>query len=365
MAPMLDGFTVGITADRRADEQASLLERRGATVVHGPSIRTLPLGDDDGLRAITESLIERPPAVLVANTGLGIRSWFGAAESWGLGEPLLAALGETRVYARGPKASGAVHSLGLDVVARASTERLRDCVGLVLADLVPGERVVLQRDGGPPPAEAEVLRTAGAEVVELPVYRWQRTDEPRAAVRLAEGVITGRVHAVTFTAGPAIGSWLDLAADADLLDPLRTTLASGSVVVGCVGPICAEAAVRAGIGGGDVVVPRTSRLGPLVRAVGERLLERSRHVGDLLITGNVVRCGDRRTELSDIEARILAVLADRPGAVVAKVDLLRDVWGDAGADPHLVEVAVGRLRRRLGPDGCAITAVPRRGYVLR
>jgi uroporphyrinogen-III synthase len=178
-------------------------------------------------------------------------------------------------------------------------------------------------------------------------------------------VLAGRVHAVTFTSGPAIASWLEVADDEGIGDALRAALAGGTVVVGCVGPACAEVAQARGVGGGDLVVPRTSRLGPLVRAVGERLLERSRQVGDLVITGNVVRSGERRVELTDIEARILAALAARPGAVVAKVDLLRDVWGDAAADPHLVEVAVGRLRRRLGPDGGAVTAVPRRGYVLR
>lgn len=365
MATMLDGFTVGITADRRADEQASLFDRRGAAVLHGPSIRTLPLGDDAGLRATTDAIIAAPPHVLIANTGLGIRSWFGSAECWGIGEPLLDALRSARIYARGPKASGAIHSLGLEVVARAASERLQECVDLVLADLGPGDRVVLQRDGGPTPVEAERLRTAGVDVLELPVYRWQPSDEPRPALRLAEAVIGGRVHAVTFTSGPAIGSWFELAAAEGLADELRATLASGSVVVGCVGPVCAETAEAAGFGDGDLVVPRTSRLGPLVRSVAERLLERSQQVGELLITGTVVRSGERRMELTDIEARILAVLADRPGTVVAKVDLLRDVWGDPGADPHLVEVAVGRLRRRLGPDGQAIAAVPRRGYVLR
>lgn len=365
MTRMLDGFTVGITAFRRADEQASLFERRGATVLHGPSIRTRPLDDDDHLRHLTEGVIAEPPHVLVANTGLGVRSWFGAAESWGLGEALLDALRATRIYARGPKASGAVHSLGLDVVARTPSERLCDCIELVLADLAPGERVVVQRDGGPPPADTDALRRSGATLIELPVYQWQRTDDPRPALRLAEAVIAGRVHAVTFTAGPAIASWFEVAADVGLAEPLRAALRSGGVVVGCVGPVCAEVAQAEGLDDGDLVIPSSYRLGPLVRAVAERLVERAHQVGDLVITGNVVWCGDRRVELSGTEARILSVLARRPGAVVAKADLLRDVWGDADADPHVVEVAVGRLRRRLGGDGRAITAVPRRGYVLR
>lgn len=356
---------MGITADRRADEQASLFERRGATVAIGQVIRTHPLGEDDGLRAATEAVIRARPDALVANTGLGIRSWFGAAESWDLGDELLDALRDTRVYARGPKAAGAVHAIGLEVHARAESERLAECLSLVAADLPAGGCVVVQRDGAPSSPDLGILHAANATVVEVPVYRWQLTDDPRPALRLAEGVIAGRVHAVTFTCAPAVHSWLTVAEDAGIAEELRAALSSGSAVLGCVGPACESAAVSAGIGDGDVVVPRSSRLGPLVRAVSERLVERSRHVGDLVITGTVVRCGDQRIDLSDTDSRLLAVLARRPGTVVAKADLLREVWGDTATDPHVVEVAIARLRRRLGAQAGAVTVVPRRGYVLR
>lgn len=365
MGGVLDGFTVGITADRRADEQAALFERRGATVSLGAAIRTMPLGDDEGLRAATEAVITSPPQILIANTGLGIRSWFGAAESWDLGEALLAAVAGARIYARGPKAAGAIHSLGLEVQVRALSERMRECVQLVLDDLTAGDTVVVQRDGGPSFPEVHALHNAGARVIEVPVYRWVPNDDIRPAVRLAEGVISGRVHAVTFTSAPALASWLTLADSGGVGQPLRGAMSSGRVVVGCVGPACAEVLETEGLDAGDVVVPPASRLGSLVRAVSERLVERSVRVGGLVITGKVVRCGSRRVELSDIEARTLAALAARAGTVVPKADLLREVWGDSSADPHLVEVAVGRLRRRLGPDGASVKAVPRRGYVLR
>src|SRR5215210_312678 len=129
----LRGYAVGITADRRWVEQAALFERRGAGVVHAPSIRTLPLGSDSGLRAATDEVIARRPAVLIANTGLGIRSWLSAAETWGLGEQLLGALRTARIHARGPKASGAVHSAGLEVASRAQTERLSEAVDVAIA----------------------------------------------------------------------------------------------------------------------------------------------------------------------------------------------------------------------------------------
>lgn len=49
----LRGFTIGVTAARRADEFATLLTRRGAEVVHAPAIRIIPLSDDDELERVT------------------------------------------------------------------------------------------------------------------------------------------------------------------------------------------------------------------------------------------------------------------------------------------------------------------------
>jgi DNA-binding winged helix-turn-helix (wHTH) protein len=69
--------------------------------------------------------------------------------------------------------------------------------------------------------------------------------------------------------------------------------------------------------------------------------------------------------LSDTETRVLSVLAAQPNTVHAKADLLREVWRDEAADPHVVEVAVNRMRRRLGPLGPRVTNVYRRGYALR
>ncbi|MBI3689219.1 MAG: uroporphyrinogen-III synthase, partial [Mycolicibacterium aromaticivorans] len=61
VADPLAGFTVGVTAARRAEEFITLLERRGAAVVHAPTIRIVPLVDDVELHRVTEHLIAEPP----------------------------------------------------------------------------------------------------------------------------------------------------------------------------------------------------------------------------------------------------------------------------------------------------------------
>src|SRR5437763_10017392 len=107
-------------------------------------------------------------------------------------------------------------------------------------------------------------------------------------------------------------------------------------VAACVGPVCAEVAAEEGLASADVVVPRTWRLGPLVRAVTERLVARTitLDVDDtaVAIAGNLVTFGETSVVLTDTEARVLTVLAAQPNVVHAKSDLLRLVWRDETAD---------------------------------
>ena len=58
-------------------------------------------------------------------------------------------------------------------------------------------------------------------------------------------------------------------------------------------------------------------------------------------------------------------LAGRANIVLSKRELATAVWRDPALDPHAVEVAVTRLRRRMGSLGAAIAVVHRRGYALR
>ena len=111
--PPLAGYTVAVTAERRADELLTLLERRGAAVMHAPAIHIVPLADDTELLAATRAVIADPPDVVVATTGIGFRGWVDAADGWGLAEPLLAAFRRARLVARGPKARGAIRQAGL------------------------------------------------------------------------------------------------------------------------------------------------------------------------------------------------------------------------------------------------------------
>jgi uroporphyrinogen-III synthase len=365
LAP-LAGFTVGVTADRRADEQAELLRRRGAEVVHGPVIRTLPLTDGAALAQATEAVIADPPDTLVALTGLGVRSWFEAADGRDRGDALRAALADATVLARGPKAAGALATVGLDASWRAANETSAEVEAHLGADL-SGRRVAVQRDGAAEPHLARALTAAGADVVDVPVYRWELPDDLAPATSLVTAIAERSLDAVTFTSAAAISNLFSIAAEAggdELVGSVRSALL-GPVLPVCVGPVSAARLAAHGVD--RPVHPARWRLGPMVRCLAEALAPRRRVVplagGDAIVQGTSVAVGTEVVSLSRREAQLLTALADAGGAVVAKERLVRAVW-EPGTDPHVVEVTVARLRRRLGPAGGALQTVPRRGYRL-
>lgn len=79
----LTGYTIGITGHRRWDEQAEMLTRRGAEVIHGRVMQTNLLHDADATIDATPAALRNAPDLVVLTTGIGTRSWFAAAETAG------------------------------------------------------------------------------------------------------------------------------------------------------------------------------------------------------------------------------------------------------------------------------------------
>ncbi|HUP69831.1 MAG TPA: uroporphyrinogen-III synthase [Acidimicrobiales bacterium] len=362
----LEGYVVGITADRRWSEQAELLKRRGADVLHGPTISTLYLADDDALRAATMALIERPPDYLVATTGIGIRAWLEAVDTWGLGAQLTEALGKALVVARGPKAAAAVQSAGFEVWQRSPTERLPEIIDLLRAEPLAGKRVAVQEYGMESPEMTAALSEAGADVVSVPVYRWRMPDDDGPARRLVESACVGKLDAVTFTSAPAVHNLFVIAERMGAADDLRRAFNDGNVVAGCVGPVCGGAAREQGINA--PLQPEIGRLGLLVRALSDHVQQRRRTLSlagvSVVVQGSAILLDEQSVELSPLERSVFDQLAERPGVVVSRASLLKQGWGSATTNAQVLEATMARLRRRLGPAAPALQSVAGRGYRL-
>jgi uroporphyrinogen-III synthase len=367
----LSGFTVAVTADRRSEEQASLIARRGGEVLHGPVIKTLPLGDEGGTREATVALIERPPDVVVASTALGVRGWFSAAAGLGLEEELFDALADAEVVARGRKAVGAIISAGLVEavpLSRPTYDAIVAWFGARPTRTAEGRpvRVAVQLDGEDSDGLHVRLADLGFDVVAVPVYRWHLPDDLAPAQRVVQAVADRRVDAVTFTSAHAVANFTAIARSMGALDRVRAACGPDRVAVVCVGPVTSARAGHVGLDGR--IEPTHPRLGAMVARFAtefdRRAVDLSFDQVAVRLQGNLVRVGDEApVVLTERERSVLEILSERQGAVISKQALLQRVWQDE-SDEHAVEVTVGRLRRRLGPAGMSIETVVRRGYRL-
>ncbi|MFF8672061.1 uroporphyrinogen-III synthase [Streptomyces sp. NPDC015242] len=358
----LAGFTVGVTAARRADELGVLLQRRGAAVLHAPALRIVPLADDSELLGATKDIIRQAPDIVVATTAIGFRGWVEAADGWGLGEDLLTRLGGVRILARGPKVKGAVRAAGLTEEWSPSSESMAEVLDRLLEEGVEGQRIAIQLHGEPLPGFVEALREGGAEVVGVPVYRWMPPEDLGPVDRLLDATVSRGLDAVTFTSAPAAASLLSRAEERGLLPEVLAAL-SHDVVPACVGPVTALPLQARGI---DTVQPERFRLGPLVQLLCQELPARARALPvaghRVEIRGHAVLVDGALKPVPPAGMALLRALARRPGWVVARAELLRALPG-AGRDEHAVETAMARLRTALGTPKLIQTVV-KRGYRL-
>ncbi len=358
----LTGFTVGLTAARRSVEFQALLARHGATTMVAPAIRIVHLERDDHLRDVTRALIADPADVLVVTTGFGFRGWIDAARTWGLADLLFAALRRMRIVARGPKALGAVRHAGLREDWSAPSESSIEVVDHLI-DEAASLRIAVQLHGagGELEPNADVcmpLSRAGADVVKIPVYRWEPTTDLASLDNLITTAVDGRLDALTFTSAPAVASLVGRAQALQVLPELITGLNSHTLVA-CVGPVTATPLNRLGV---STVAPARYRLGALARLILDELPRRATrvhsagHVLELRNTGVLV---DRHWRpMTPAGMTMLRQLISAGGHIVPPRDLLTS---QTGQHHRAAQTAIMRLRAALGVPHC-IETVEKKGY---
>lgn len=357
----LAGFRIGVTSDRRSEDLIDALERRGAQVLHAPTLRIAGARDDDALIRDTRAIIETRPGILLATTSYGIRRWFEVADAAGLGHDLLEAIGRSDILVRGPKARGSIRATGLDDSGMSDEETTASLVDKVIAEYPSGTRVAVQLHGFTDEFQLNRLRQAGMTVLTVAPYRWETPGEAdERVVRLIEQSCAGLLDCLTFTSAPAVDALFNAAEDLGRLDELLSVLRT-SVVCAAVGPVTAAPLIRAGI---TPIQPGRYRMGALIRLVCE-YLEQHRvdrvqtPYGVVVMRGSQVSVEGRLVQLAPTAALLMRTLLQARGAVVSRTGLKAILPGSP--DDHALEVSLSRLRAALGEPGLVATVV-KRGY---
>ena len=234
-----------------------------------PALAEVPDIDPANIARLIAGLEARPPRVAIFQTGVGTRTLFDAADSTGTAQALLGLLSNCVVVARGPKPTGVLRSRQVRIDRSAAEPYTTAQVLAAMGDLpVRGERVLVQRYGETNIELEHALSARGAEVVEIPIYRWALPEDTRPLEALIAALARGEIDAAVFTSASQAHNLFALARrmgkEASLPANLNRTL------VASIGPVCSTALKTHGVNIALEASP--PKLGPLVAALEKALL---------------------------------------------------------------------------------------------
>jgi uroporphyrinogen-III synthase len=263
----LKGLKVASFESRREREMASLIERYGGEAIVAPSMRELPLEQNAAALDFMRDLKAGKIDLVLFLTGVGARTLIDAISTRHRRDELIEALKKVQLVARGPKPVGVLKEIGLTVdIAIPEPNTWRE----VLAELkkigLRGKRVAVQEYGITKTELVEGLRSLGAEVLLVPVYRWALPENTAPLKSAMREIAAGRIDVALFTNATQIEHLLRVAADEGFANKLRAGLSR--TVVASIGPVCTEALVHYGLAAD--IEPEHPKMGHLIAAVAER-----------------------------------------------------------------------------------------------
>lgn len=261
----MEGRRIGITAARRADEQAALVRALGGIPVPGPTIGFDAPNDEPAVRGQIAKALEEQPDIAVVMTGVGAKHLVAVAERAGLASDLRATLDASTVIARGSKARGVLRRMEIRVDHVADPPSSDGLAAGPTLNHVRGMRALVICTGPADDPIVATLRSRGATVATVHPYAIPAPAESDPALRLARDVVAGSVAAITFTSANAVAGFAALCAGSDLdgFEP------HASVLIAAVGPVTREALLSHGWR--VDVEPETPRMGAMYHALADRL----------------------------------------------------------------------------------------------
>jgi uroporphyrinogen-III synthase len=257
--------------NRKSKEIATLIANQHGIPVIAPAMREIGLEENSAAFAFAEQLFAGRIDAVIFMTGVGARALLEALETRYPREKVVSALAAAVIVARGPKPIAVLRELKIPVaviVPEPNTWRE------VLATLdrrpggfaIEGKRVAVQEYGVVNEVFLAELRTRGAEVVRVPVYRWGLPDDLEPLRKALHEIVNREAHVILFTNAMQVESVLQVAAADGMEHNLRDALQR--CVVCSVGPTCSEALAARNVR--VDVEPEHPKMGALVYEAAQR-----------------------------------------------------------------------------------------------
>jgi uroporphyrinogen-III synthase len=260
-----DGLRVLSLESRRAQEIAQLIRKQGGEPFVAPSMREVPLEQNEEAFQFAERLFAGEFDMIVLLTGVGTRQLSRLLATRYPAEAFADSLRRLTVVARGPKPLAALREMNVPATLVAPEPNTWREI-LTVTEGRPERHLAVQEYGRSNAELLQAFRARGAEVTPVRVYQYDFPDEVAPLRDAATRLAAGGFDVVLFTTAIQIFHLLQIARDAGVepgvVEALRTA------VVASIGPTTSEALEDSGIA--PDLEPSHPKMGILVQETAQR-----------------------------------------------------------------------------------------------
>jgi uroporphyrinogen-III synthase len=245
-----DGLRVLALESRRAKEIGALIEKFGGRPIVAPALREVPLDSNRDALAFAEALNRGEFDAVFLLTGVGTRALAAAIEHVHPRDRFVAALGRTKVIARGPKPVAVLREWQVPIWATAPEpntwhELLATLDARAAEFPLRGARIAVQEYGVANPELLAGLEARGARVTRVPVYQWALPEDLGPLEQAVAAIRRGEIDVLLLTSGIQLVHLLEVATRLSAPD-VRAHLAS-HIVIASIGPTTSDEIRRQGL----------------------------------------------------------------------------------------------------------------------
>ena len=246
MADRLSGYRILILETREEAQFSRLLAEQGAEVLQCPMFTIHDAPDPAPVEAWIRRAIAQPFDDLVLMTGEGLRRMMKVVRRIGVEADFVAALAQSRKFARGPKPGRALREIGLESNVTTETPTSEGVAAMLGGLDIKGHRLGLQLY---PEKDHTVLISAieacGAEVDAVLPYVYDSKAAETNIIAAIEEMDAGRVDAIALTSSGQVRRLVDAAKAHGRDDQLRRALAKTPIA--SVGPVVSDELAACGL----------------------------------------------------------------------------------------------------------------------
>jgi uroporphyrinogen-III synthase len=235
-----NGLTVASFESRMAVEITRLIERSGGKPLVTPALREIPLDDNSAALKFGVQLTTERVDMLVLLTGVGTTTLFDLLKTRYPWPSIVVALEQTVIVARGPKPVSALKTFGLQPTLTVPEPNTWVDLISTLDEYRPvrGLRVAVQEYGVSNPDLLKALKQRGAEVFQVPIYRWALPEDLGPLRQALDEIIAEKVPVLLITNAAQVDHVTQVLEKDGKVKPFRAALKK--MVVASIGPAASE-----------------------------------------------------------------------------------------------------------------------------